>query len=160
MRQPLAFFTVARKIGKYTFSERDLIDMDVNSITDSDYIYVWSLLSAELNRGKTIKDVASRAFFLELCGTIPDIKNANAMRRIKSPFIQYKKLELDPDFILQVKNVLPPQPWEVGVHRKIAEQLNSTPNRVYQAIDELIHRGEFYEQIDGVLYDKQGKHIS
>ena len=95
-----------------------------------------------------------------MCGTIPDIKNANAMRRIKSPFIQYKKLELDPGFILQVKNVLPPQPWEAGVHRKIAEQLNSTPNRVYQAIDELIHRGEFYEQIDGVLYDKQGKHIS
>lgn len=160
LRQPLAFFTVARKIGKYTFSERELMDMDVNSITDSDYNYVWSLLSVELNRGKTIKDVASRAFFLELCGTIPDIKNANAMRRIKSPFIQYKKLELAPDFILQVKNVLPPQPWEVGVHRKIAEQLNSTPNRVYQAIDELIHRGEFYEQIDGVLYDKQGKHIS
>lgn len=160
LRHPLAFFTVASKLGKYTYSTNDLLKLDIESISDSDFEVIWTYLSKEMSKGKTVKEVANRSTFLELCNTIPEIKNARAMGKSKNPFIQYKQIQLDPEFILDVKRVLPKQPWPAGVHRTIAAQLGSTPNKVYQAIDELIHRGDFYEQIDGVLFDKDGKNVS
>lgn len=160
LRHPLAYFTVAKKIGKYTYSTNEILNLDVNSITDDDYNTIWQYFVDEIKKGKTIKDIAKRNIIIELSNAIPDIRNIKAVGKSKNPFIQYKKLQLEQDFILNVKELLPVQPWPPGIHRMIAEKLESTPNKVYQAIDELIRCGDFYEQTDGVLYDNNGKTLN
>jgi hypothetical protein len=54
----------------------------------------------------------------------------------------------------QVRALLPQQPWEKGVHRAVADQLNLPPKTIQQAIRALIETGVFLEQIDGVLYTR------
>ncbi|MFH6598751.1 hypothetical protein ACEVAQ_08525 [Ectopseudomonas khazarica] len=55
--------------------------------------------------------------------------------------------------ILNVKNELPAQPWPTGVHKVVSEKLGMSNAAVMKATRELIRRGVFKEQIDGVLYD-------
>ena len=159
LRHPLAFFTIAKKFGKYTYSANDLMQLDMDAITDDDYQYIWQYLLDGLQRGKTVKQVANIEMFMDLCARIPNIKNARAVSRNKNPFAVHRKYALEPEFLENVKNALPKQPWKQAVHRIVAEQLGVAPGKVYQAIDELIRQGEFLEQVDGVLYDRNGKEI-
>ena len=159
LRHPLAFFTIAKKLGKYTYSINDLMQLDIDTITDDDYQYIWQYLLNGLQSGKTVKQVANIEMVMDLCERIPDIKSARSVTRRKNPFAEYHKYKLEPEFIESVKNALPKQPWKQAVHRIVAEQLGVAPGKVYQAIDELICQGEFYEQVDGILYDRNGKAI-
>ena len=61
---------------------------------------------------------------------------------------------LSEEIIERVKSSMPPQPWETGSHRTVAEQLNLHPAVVSAAIQILIKRGVFMVQVDGVLYSE------
>ncbi|EIO4098091.1 hypothetical protein RAX57_004496 [Vibrio parahaemolyticus] len=61
--------------------------------------------------------------------------------------------EIDDEFLELVRNKLPAQPWEKHIHKKIAKQLSVSNASVSKAIDRLIARGVFKDQIDGALYD-------
>ena len=61
------------------------------------------------------------------------------------------------DFIQQVNNLLPRQPWPRYTTEKIAKKLGCTINDVREAIDCLIEDEIFYRQKDGILYDSKGK---
>ena len=49
-----------------------------------------------------------------------------------------------------------PQPWKPNEHKRVAKELKLKQKLVFQAIDVLIAAGEFYEQKDGVVYDRDG----
>lgn len=55
--------------------------------------------------------------------------------------------------IINVQNALPVQPWPKGIHKQVSEKLGMSNAAVMRATRELIRRGVFKEQIDGVLYD-------
>jgi transcription elongation factor Elf1 len=55
------------------------------------------------------------------------------------------------NIIEQVRQCLPAQPWPAGVHQMVAKKLSLTPSRVSWAIHELIKRGIFMPQKDGVV---------
>jgi hypothetical protein len=60
-----------------------------------------------------------------------------------------------PDLLLEeIAKRLPEQPWPVGIHKQIADQMNLTPAAVSKGIQELIRRGKFSHQIDGILVEK------
>jgi hypothetical protein len=50
-----------------------------------------------------------------------------------------------------IANTLPEQPWPTGTHKIVAQQLNLPARTVTDAIQELIKRGRFSHQVDGVL---------
>ena len=60
---------------------------------------------------------------------------------------------LNDDFIDAVRKKLPAQPWPTGTHCTIAEELGESGGQVQKVIKYLISKGEFKNQIDGVVID-------
>lgn len=65
-----------------------------------------------------------------------------------------KPTDLDASILLQVREMLPPQPWPTGIHKEIADKLDLPPSIVTKCIAELIRLGEFMEQIEGQIIPK------
>lgn len=62
------------------------------------------------------------------------------------------------DLIGQVKLVLPPQPWPIGTHRQIGDQIGVPPRMVTKIMNILIDRGEAFVQHKGKIYiEKENK---
>ena len=77
----------------------------------------------------------------------PIIKNIPLSIPITS-FI-YDDYQIDEEFIETVKEMLPAQPWPVGIHKTIASQLGCTNAKVSRTIETLIDTGVFKKQING-----------
>jgi hypothetical protein len=63
------------------------------------------------------------------------------------------KVIINEDTLTKIKNEMPVQPWPKGTHKVVAEKLGLELKIVRHHISELIRRGEFKPQIDGVLYE-------
>ncbi|MBV9860717.1 MAG: hypothetical protein JO267_01065 [Alphaproteobacteria bacterium] len=64
--------------------------------------------------------------------------------------------DLSEDIIEKVRAQLPPQPWPTGIHKVIATDLRLTGSQVSRSIRELIARGVFVDQVNGVLTADEG----
>ena len=64
-----------------------------------------------------------------------------------------KRRTVDEQTIEKVKNLLPEQPWNKGVHIEVADKLEIKKSLVQSAISELIKRGVFKHQIDGKIIE-------
>lgn len=64
-----------------------------------------------------------------------------------------KIIYIDESVIEQVKNLLPEQPWNKGIHKQVAEELMISKKSVKRAITILIKRGIFKHQIDGNIIE-------
>lgn len=63
-----------------------------------------------------------------------------------------EKLVVSEEILEKIRKALPAQPWPTGAHLAVAQQLGLQPSEVRRAVSELIKRGEFHPQIDGVVY--------
>ncbi len=66
------------------------------------------------------------------------------------------KSEIGEDILQEIQRRLPSQPWPAGIHKRIAEDMNVSHKLVTKGIHELIRRGVFKAQVDGVLVDVEG----
>lgn len=66
-----------------------------------------------------------------------------------------KVIPLNEDVIELVKDLLPQQPWPIGTHFHISEKAGLDKKYVQSAIQELIRRGVFQNQTDGVVYSPE-----
>ena len=55
------------------------------------------------------------------------------------------------ELIEQVRTRLPKQPWPQGIHREIATEFEIPLSVVRRTIEELIRRGDFHPQENGVV---------
>lgn len=108
------------------------INVDIDPMPGSSLVIECEFCSAKLRVFRTIKDVGAR----EVLTSKPS---------------EGEKAALDEDIIEQIKTKLPPQPWEKGVHKVIALEMGLTMRHVLKAIQELIRRGDFKPQKDGVI---------
>lgn len=60
---------------------------------------------------------------------------------------------LTDDFLTQVQELLPKQPWPKDIHKVVATKLSCSNAMVSKATKVLIRRGIYKEQIDGKLYE-------
>lgn len=60
--------------------------------------------------------------------------------------------EHSPEFLDLVKEALPPQPWPINTHKVVATELKASNNSVRGAIQALINRGDYFPQINGVVF--------
>lgn len=74
------------------------------------------------------------------------------MKKIKSGE-KYIRRMLDEEVLKQIEEKLPKQPWETGIHKIIASELEIPNKLVSTAIQLLIVKGIFKQQIDGKIID-------
>lgn len=55
------------------------------------------------------------------------------------------------EIVALVRREMPAQPWEKGIHKDVARKLGLSNGKVSAAIDVLIVRGEFKDQVDGKI---------
>ena len=79
-------------------------------------------------------------------------KELKKNKKAKSIKIEDKILEL-------IRQELPEQPWDTGVHKKVAEKLGFKNRVVYAAIKMLINKEVFKQQIDGVVIENANSEI-
>ena len=110
------------------------------------------------------------AFEYTISGSFSQIKSftrilrqAHKRRKIKllkeiksqTTFLGEGKLKriLDSELLEEIKNKLPNQPWEKGIHKKVASELNITNALVSTAIRQFIATGVFKNQKDGIILE-------
>lgn len=94
-------------------------------------------------------------------GSSQIIRTANAkfnIHQIGSPNaaptpVTHIKVEIDEEKLELIRQLVPDQPWEKGMHKSVAEKACLPINIVRYHISELIRRGIFKPQIDGILYE-------
>ena len=102
------------------------------------------------NNLKSIRNLSSRQqtnLIIKELATHYQLPDFNAIER-RRDFI-YDDYQIDEEFIETVKEMLPAQPWPVGIHKTIASQLGCTNAKVSRTIETLIDTGVFKKQING-----------
>lgn len=157
MRSTVSFLVTSKVLGKFNFSLKELIGLDVSLLSDELILNVFN----QINEIETdFKNIRSQQRFIQICDEFAKCNNIHDIKSISNrsnPFYEPLIFNLDEDFIQSVKEKLPPQPWPVGTYTKIAKTMGEFTPKVSQAVHTLVSRGDFYEQRKGVLYDKNGK---
>lgn len=158
MRPIVSYITISKILGKFDFSEKELIEFDLNDYSEdivSEVISDINNISTEYRKWNK-RDITM--IFLKL-GDKYHISNVASVLKRKDTFAEDIVYKFDEEFINRVKENLPVQPWPTGTHRRVAEKLNEPVRKVSQAIQELISRGEVYRQVNQKLFDNDGKEI-
>ena len=77
----------------------------------------------------------------------------NHIQSIKTDMLRMNIVTVNNEFISNIEQMLPKQPWPLGIHKEIAFKLKCKPSAVSEAISALIDSGKVYRQKDGILYD-------
>jgi hypothetical protein len=167
-RGPLAYVAAVSLLGSYAYSIQQLADVKQASITDRLMDDCWKLIRTAtkgLGGGK-ISEVKMQ----RICDRLSESRKIaghygdgrrplptappTPQKRAGSPYLDSEQLLSD------VSTTLPAQPWPVGVHNAVASTLGVESDRVKAAIQELIRRGKWLRQRDGIVYDKNGSEVS
>ncbi|WP_175692984.1 AIPR family protein [Burkholderia ambifaria] len=163
-RQVLALLALAWHFRTFNYSINKFATLDVNCITDIVLGEIW-----EARKEGGAKNGASWGSrnevvrFFKYCADKFGISDVDRVLLSVNPFGPKRRekpptpSKINDEFVSQVKELLPPQPWKVGMHISICRTLKCSPKNVYQAVDILVSRGDVLRQKDGVLYDLDGK---
>lgn len=162
-RYMVGLIVLGRKIGTYNFSATKIVNLNLDQITNEDIIEVLDTIQFSdidykrcLSRWKVIDK-------LEIAAEKWNIGGMDFIKNVKNVFVpeipQLTKHPISLEIVEQVKQTLTPQPWPRDEHKRVASLLNISRGKVAKAIEYLIKKGDFYQQKDGILYDKEGKVI-
>lgn len=183
-RSYISFFVVSRLLGTFSYLNNDLCSIDIKSITPE----LLQEILEDINTCRTSSKKENKKFdFLSSFGNptftryccaefekkykikgkevvcrqeISMKPTESTMENIQWFVNRENPLELSEDFLESVNMLLPSQPWEKGVHKKIALKLGCKKSLVQAAIDELVRLKKRYKQVDGIVYDMDGRIIN
>jgi hypothetical protein len=165
-RPLVAFLAVARRFGSYGYTTGQLVELGQTAeITTSEVDQVWCFIRQVDSKYDWEKKV--RPSFIQTCCEeaarafgLTGIEQVGR-RSIKpvSPS-RLRTVPMPAEFLDQVNDLLPAQPWKPGVHIEIARKLKCSSAYVSAAIQQLILEGKRNVQRDGIVYDSGGKVIA
>ena len=163
-RQIVMFTTVSRLLGSFAFSEKMLIEFDINRYTKEEVaITIQDLLELDPNCFSRTKP-PSASFYSSLFKFVTGKYSINSIQAIQaknrllwSGTALLEELHLSDELLEQVRNKLPVQPWPIKIHDRIAKELNLQINVVSDAIAYLIFTNKFSYQVYGFVFDEDGK---
>ncbi len=166
-RNLVAFLTVARLFGRFSYGITDLVGLDVASITPALAIEMWRLVKS-VQRMPAKEPGFQNARFVQKCCMVAATRYGIADPKVvgrwrpASGESRPKQSKSTPSeaLVLRVNDLLPAQPWKPGVHRAVASQLGCSPRLVSAAIEELVRSGMRQQQKDGVVYDSSGQIVA
>ena len=163
LRPITAFLTLSKIFKKFNFNENDIKTLDINLYSEEIIQVTLDEIKDFTEKWSQYNNWRKKMFVIAVCEKIAvkyAINDIESIQDRKNPFNNTKKYDMTEDFIEKVRMELPPQPWPVGTHTKIAQKLNEETPKVSQAIHILIKRGIYYKQKNGILYDDAGNIIN
>ena len=161
-RQFLSFILISKIYGTFNFNINDLIKLDLKKLNDKEFEEVWELINHQI----PIRKKNTITYLHNLCQKAVDkwgidgIKRILNVKQLKTSFnrkrLNTSKAELTSEFIEQVNQLLPIQPWKPGVHLEVTSKLNCSRGDYFSAVEVLIEEGKRNKQKDGVVYDVEG----
>lgn len=167
LRHLLSFLVVANHFKTFTYNSKDVVGIE-NEIEDLEFEKVYETIlryenfSTEFNDKYKYRKKEFVHNIISHCAKELDIKNINCLFKAKTIINVEKQINsnISIEIIDNVKKLLPKQPWQKGMHLKISKQLNITPMQVSRAIQKLIDNNICYNQVDGIVYDYNGKPLN
>lgn len=158
LRPIISLVTVASVLGKFNFGTNDLINLNYQLITDELIEDVTRNSIQILNNSnlKSIRYLSNKTHSnlvlsqLAIHYQIPDFCTIEHRR----DFV-HDDYQIDDEFVEIVKEMLPQQPWPVGIHKHIASNLGCPNAKVSRAIEMLIQNNIFQKQIDGRIIENE-----
>jgi len=163
-RYIIALFLVSRSVGKFTFSPNDIIAYETKRISAASVREIWDELNLtvpwdRIGRGwLNPKNVVAACKRFALNWGISGIEMILA--RNIPPHGKSQAFPITEKFLERLQAVIPPQPWKAGIHKQISRELGCQVSTVSAAIKQLIEKGIFYRQENGILFDLQGNIVS
>ncbi len=167
---------IAKVVGTFRYTTKDIRQIKLTDISTDIVEAVWEWVVPHIrkheatSRNKLKKPKIVYNLVLRAIGDACNYDGIEEVNRQSLPktfdkaergncSYSRRSVEITDDFVMDVKKVLPSQPWKPGMHREIARKLNVHPTCVCDAIDILIERGEAYKQKDGIVYGNDGRAI-
>lgn len=167
VRYIVSLITVARLLGTFNYSIPELASLGIQKYTEDEVKRTWedmqNFLPQTWNKANwrkkffTTELVSQLALLYNLPGVDTVVKRNDTMFNNNSNHNQY---DITDAFLDEVSKRLPIQPWPTGIHKTVAQELNAPIRKVSQAINVLIIRKIFRNQINGVLFNDEGAVIA
>ena len=158
VRYIVALVSLARIFGKFSFGINDLLKLNFDDYSEAiirgtvenliDYIN-----RSDLNSISKIKKRENINLYLKHAGDHFEICDFVSIEKRKDLIIDDHIFKLTEDFINNVQQSLPEQPWPKDIHKTIASTMNCPNAKVWQAIDLLMERGLVKRQKNGVILE-------
>jgi hypothetical protein len=165
-RPLIALIVVSRRLKKFSYTPAELVDVFYEGkIEGNEVVEVWEVI-ASLKRSSADKKRFKSTFAIRCCNEAAAVFGLDGQGEVGKRTIPYlntarlpQMLERD-EFLSKVEALLPAQPWKPGVHIEIASKLGCAASVVSAAIQLLIADRKRYMQVDGVVYDHDGKVVA
>lgn len=162
-----AFCIVACHFGLFNYSRKQLLSLDVNAISQASFEEVidalWQVRDARsTNKRWTKADNVVRACqaVASRFGTtgLDEWSHHGRIGLQESPRQQSQTtVPVAPEFVDEVDELLPDQPWKPGIEVSIIKTLGCTREEYFSATKQLIRDGRRNQQRDGVVYGANGE---
>ena len=158
----LAYTSAAACLGTYEFSPIELSKLTVDASAKDVMQRCYQAMAHLIKKSPRLGFTAVK----EACNAVASVFG------LKGDFVSGRRqlpragatntvrVALTEDQLKIVGDALPKQPWKPSMHAEVASALGLSAGTVQSAIRELITRGIFNEQIDGIVYDRDGREIA
>jgi len=168
LRHVVSFFSVSIYFKNYFYTSTQFKKLKMDEIDSFNYEEVINFIVSKQIANPANKDWKSKEFIIKLlkaCSDEYSVANCEAFVKIFNPqkkskpfvmSISKSPIIVTREVLMEVEKHAPKQPWDKGMSYELAQQLNIDYPIVKKAISILINKGVFKQQINGVLYNKDG----
>lgn len=158
-RNLISFLLVSRFYKKFSFNSNDIIKFDISYISNDKVKEIYDITVDLYPDAKVTNILNSRNLIINIAiaySKIYEIENIGMIIPQKNQIDDLMPDHITDNFLDQVRKLLPPQPWQPRMERRLIKELGCSREMYFSAVKKLIELEEFYHQKDGVLYDTHG----
>ena len=150
IRYQLAFLTVSRMLGAFTYSPNDLLNFDANTYTFSQMTQTWNDIEAvrKLDNSNASR-LQGKKLFLSVASAVAELEGIKGFASI----FGRREEDYTEEFLNKVLECLPSQPWPRGVHKIVSRELGISEIKASKAIGALMNRGMAKRQKNGEILE-------
>lgn len=168
LRHVVSFFCIAIYFKDYYYTTSQFKNLSVSEINKFDYEGIIKFICSKQVKHPQNCDWKSKSFVITLlkeCAEKYSIKNYESFMKAYQPQVKKKivtpttpksPIHVSNEILEMIEKNAPNQPWEKGMSFELSKQLNIEYPVVRKGISILISKGVFKQQINGVLYNRDG----
>lgn len=151
VRYQVAFLTVSRLLGTFTYSIKLLIAIDINRYTFDEVKKTWEDIQKVTSIDDKCNTWRKKQVSLDISKAVADIEKIQNFVAILANNNKNGGTKFSNEFLEEVKKSLPEQPWPKGVHDSVAKKMGISSNVAASAIGMLMKRNMVKKQRNGKI---------